>query len=427
MAKKIFGNLSNIKSKLIENNDITESSSTNNSSYDFTKHPSYQELNYGLQTSERFKIKNPLHRVYEGLASNYINYNCRKIANYGSYNYLGLNGHPKTVSAISDTVRKEGSSVSASRITSGNRKIHLDLENLISQLYQTEAAAVFVSGHATNVSVISCLTYEKSLILYDQLSHNSIMQGVKLSNARAIGFRHNDLGHLAQLLQQNAHEYEQVFIVVEGMYSMDGDIPDLPALIQLKKEYGAVLMVDEAHGLGVLGQTGRGIFEHYEISPKDIDIWMGTLSKTLSSCGGYIAANQTIIDILRYYAPGLVYSVGLSPCDTIAATSSLKLMLDEPDRITRLQKNSEYLLSKLKEKGFDTGDAIGRAIIPVIVGSSRKAVILSNKLFNDYDINAVPIMYPAVEENKARLRFFVSSEHTRDQLDYVADTLERIM
>ncbi|API87386.1 aminotransferase class I/II-fold pyridoxal phosphate-dependent enzyme [Francisella uliginis] len=427
MTKKLFNNLSKIKSKVMEADSVTHNTSTKHNNYDFKKHPLYQELSYGRQTAERFKITDPLYRKYNGLANNYITQQDRKLVNFGSYNYLGLNGHPQTANKISDIIKKEGTSVSASRIVAGQRPIHGQLESHISQLYETDDAVVFVSGHATNVSVISCLTYEKSLILYDQLAHNSIMQGVKLSNAKAIGFRHNDIGHLTQLLQQNVHKYEQIFIVIEGLYSMDGDIPDLPAIIRLKKEYGAVLMVDEAHGLGVLGQKGKGVFEHYDLSPKSVDIWMGTLSKTLCSCGGYIAANQTIIDILRYYAPGLVYSVGLSPCDTAAALSSIKLMLDEPDRVVKLQKNSEYLLEEFQKSGLNTGGAIGRAVIPVIIGSSRKAVILSNKLFDDYAINAMPIMYPAVEEKKARLRFFVSSDHTQEQLDNTVKALKELI
>jgi len=425
VAKGIFNKLSKIKSKVMETDSVIHNTSVKQNKYDFKKHPLYQELNYGRQTAERFRIVDPLYRKYNGLANNYITQGNKKLINFGSYNYLGLNGHLKTISEVTDILSKEGTSVSASRIVAGQRPVHEQLENYISQLYQSEAAIAFVSGHATNVSVISCLTYEKSLILYDQLAHNSIMQGVKLSSARAIGFRHNDVDHLTQLLQQNSHKYEQVFIVIEGLYSMDGDIPDLPAIIKLKKEYGAILMVDEAHGLGVLGENGKGIFEHYNLSPKEVDIWMGTLSKTLCSCGGYIAADQIIVDILRYYAPGLVYSVGLSPCDTAAALSSIKLMLSESNRVTKLQKNSEYLLAEFRKAGFNTGEAIGRAVIPVIVGSSRNAVALSNKLFDDCNINAMPIMYPAVEEKKARLRFFVSSEHTKDQLDYTIQCLKQ--
>ncbi|QIV96523.1 8-amino-7-oxononanoate synthase [Allofrancisella inopinata] len=425
MAKKIFTNLSKVKSKIMAIDDATQSILTKQNSYDFTRHPAYQELDYMRQTVKKVGIKDPLYRKYNGLADNNINYENRLLINYSSYNYLGLNGHPQTITQVSEILKKEGTSVSASRIVAGERSIHKELEGSIAKLYESEAAVVFVSGHATNVSVISCLTHDRSLILYDQLAHNSIIQGVKLSSAKAIGFRHNDITHLTQLLQQNSHKYDQIFIVIEGLYSMDGDIPDLLSIIQLKKEYNAVLMVDEAHSLGVLGGTGKGIFEHYEISPKEVDIWMGTLSKTLCSCGGYIAANNVIVDILRHYAPGLVYSVGLSPTNTVAALSSLKLMLNEPDRVKLLQQNSEYLLSQMKKNGFDTGEAIGRAIIPVIVGSSRNAVALSNKFFDEYDINVMPIMYPAVEERKARLRFFVSSKHTKDQLDRTVDALKQ--
>ncbi|MBK2048910.1 aminotransferase class I/II-fold pyridoxal phosphate-dependent enzyme [Francisella noatunensis] len=425
MAKKLFGNLSQVKSRVLQTQTTLEDLSEQKADYDFRAHPLYQELQYMRETVKKIGIADPLYRNYQGVAGAKINYAARELINYSSYNYLGLNGDPRTIQAVTEVLAEEGTTVSASRIVAGQRVIHQKLEDKLAELYQTEDAIVFVSGHATNVSVISCLTHDKSLILYDQLAHNSIIQGVKLSVAKAIGFRHNDINHLSQLLQLNAHKYEQIFIVVEGLYSMDGDIPNLPEIIKLKKEYGAILMVDEAHGLGVLGKTGKGIFEHYNLSPKEVDIWMGTLSKTLCSCGGYIAANNVIIDILRHYAPGLVYSVGLSPANTVAAISSLELMLAEPDRVNRLHDNSEYLLTQLKNYGLDTGNSIGRAIIPVIVGSSCNAVALSNKLFDDYNINAMPIMYPAVEERKARLRFFISSEHAKEQLDYTVECLKQ--
>jgi 7-keto-8-aminopelargonate synthetase-like enzyme len=207
---------------------------------------------------------------------------------------------------------------------------------------------------------------------------------------------------------------------------MDGDIPDLPVLVELKKRYSFILMVDEAHSLGVLGDTGKGLFEHFNLPPHVVDIWMGTLSKSLCSCGGYVAANQVIIDILSYFAPGFIYSVGLSPANAAAALRALELILEEPERVVSLQKNSEYLLEGLKMCGFNTGSAAARAVIPVILGGSRKAVTWSNKLFYDYAIKAMPIMHPAVEERRARLRFFVSSMHTKEQIDQTVESLKAI-
>jgi 8-amino-7-oxononanoate synthase len=281
---------------------------------------------------------------------------------------------------------------------------------------------VFVSGHGTNVSTIATLFGPKDLIVHDALIHNSVLEGARLSGAQRRSFPHNDLAALDALLTDIRGEFERVLIVVEGHYSMDGDLPDLPRLIEIKRRHQAFLMVDEAHALGVLGQTGRGSHEHHGIAGTDVDIWMGTLSKTLAGCGGYIAGSRALVELLKYAAPGFVYSVGISPPLAAASLAALRLIQKEPERVVRLQKNARQLLKLAREAGIDTGRSQGYAIVPVIVGGSLKATKLSNQLF-ERGINVQPIVYPAVEEKAARLRFFISSMHSEAHLSAVIDTL----
>jgi len=240
-----------------------------------------------------------------------------------------------------------------------------------------------------------------------------------------MAFRHNNLEHLEKLLQQHRHQFDRVLIVVEGLYSMDGDTPDLAALATLKDAHDSWLMVDEAHALGVLGSTGQGSHEHADVDPSRVDIWMGTLSKTLSGCGGYIAGCQPLIDLLRHFAPGFLYSVGMPATIAAAAIESLRIMQAEPERVQALQQNSEYLARQARAAGLSTGHGIGRAVIPVISGSSVVATRQSVELFRQ-GINVQPILYPAVPEKSARLRFFLSSEHTPEQIDQTLAALSAL-
>jgi 7-keto-8-aminopelargonate synthetase-like enzyme len=262
------------------------------------------------------------------------------------------------------------------------------------------------------------------LILFDAFSHNSITVGANLSGAARRPYRHNDLDDLEKILIQTRQKHDRVLIVVEGLYSMDGDIPDLPRLIEIKKRHGAWLMVDDAHALGVLGQTGLGVFEHFRSDPADIDIWMGTLSKTLSGCGGYIAGNHALIEILRYFASGFMFSVGMSPPVAAAASRALELMLEEPERVARLHENGRYFLKAARAAGLDTGLSEGFSIIPVIIGDSLRTVKLCNLLMEN-GIFTIPVTYPGVPMQEARIRFFITSEHTKEQLQTAIDITAR--
>ena len=377
------------------------------------------DLSMVRRAGEALGIRNPYFRPHEGIAGARTMIDGVSYDNFVSYNYLGLNGDPRVSRAAKDAIDRYGTSVSASRIVSGERPIHRALEEAIAAVYRTEDALALVSGHATNVTVIGHLVGRGDLILHDSLSHNSIVQGALASGAQRIAFPHNDMDELDRLLGQARSGAERALIVVEGHYSMDGDVPDLARLVAIAKAHRAHLMVDEAHSLGVLGARGHGIAEHAGIDPGEVDIWMGTLSKTLSGCGGYIAGSAALIDYLRCSAPGFVYSVGLPPPIAAAALASLEAMHAEPERVVQLQTNGAHFLAAARAHGLDTGPSIGSAIVPVMTGSSIVAARAADRLF-DLHVNVQPIIYPAVPEQGARLRFFISSLHETEQLERVA-------
>jgi 8-amino-7-oxononanoate synthase len=360
-------------------------------------------------------IDNPFFRPHQGVAGAVTTIEGRSYLNYASYNYLELSGDPEVSGAAKEAIDRYGTSVSASRLVSGERPVHRALEEALAAHYGVDAAIALVSGHATNVTAIGYLFGPRDLILHDELIHNSILQGVALSGARRLPFAHNDWSGLEALLREQRHHFERVLIVIEGLYSMDGDFPDLPRSIELKKKYKAFLMVDEAHSLGVMGPKGGGIREHFGVDGTEVDIWMGTLSKTLAGCGGYIAGETALVEHLKFLAPGFLYSVGMSPPLAAASLAALQILAREPQRVQALQDNGRLFLELAREAGIDTGTCEGLAVIPVITGSSIRAARLSAALFGR-GINVLPILYPAVPEKAARLRFFVSCRHTAAQI-----------
>ena len=392
----------------------------------FDQHPGYLQLKIMDKGAEQLGVESPFFRVHEGTAGATSLINGVEMVNYASYNYLGLSGHPKVNQAAKEAIDTYGTSVSASRIVSGERPVHQQLEKALADFYEVDDAVVFVSGHATNVSTIGYLFGPKDLIIHDEFIHNSSIVGSQLSGAKRLSFTHNDMTSLEQLLKDNRQQFERVLIIVEGLYSMDGDFPDLTKLVDLKKRYKTFLMVDEAHSFGVLGKTGRGLREEFNVTSTDVDIWMGTLSKTLSGCGGYIAGESALVENLRHLAPGFLYSVGIPAPVAAAATASLEIIQAEPDRIEKLRVISEYFIAKAKQLGLDIGESQGIAIIPVILGSSVKAASISSELFKQ-GINVQPILYPAVPEKSARLRFFLCCEHTQEQIDATLSKLAAIL
>jgi 8-amino-7-oxononanoate synthase len=372
------------------------------------------------RAGEALGIDNPYFRPHAAIAGATTVIGNREYDNFVSYNYIGLNGDPRVSAAAKAAIDRYGTSVSASRIVSGERPVHRELELALADAHGAEDALVLVSGHATNVTVIGHLIDRNDVILHDALSHNSIVQGALLSGARRISFPHNDLGELDRLLGEARPGAGRALVVIEGHYSMDGDVPDLARVIAIARRHRASVMVDEAHSLGVLGAHGLGIAERCGVDPRQVDLWMGTLSKSLSSCGGYVAGSAELIDYLRCSAPGFVYSVGMPPPVAAAALASLQILRREPERVARLAHNAAFFLARAGEAGLDTGLSVGAAIVPIMTGSSIRAARAADHLFQA-GINVQPIMYPAVQERAARLRFFISSLHTEAQLAHAAN------
>jgi 8-amino-7-oxononanoate synthase len=341
---------------------------------------------------------------------------------FANYDYLGLANHPKVKADAAAALESLGVGALASRLVGGERSTHQLFEEEIASFLGTETALSLVSGYLTNLTTITHLMAGRDALFIDELSHNSIVSAAKSSGAEVVVFRHNDLDHLDELLANNRENYRNVLIVVEALYSMDGDIADLPRIVEIKDRHQAWLLVDEAHSLGVLGATGRGICEHAGVDPNRVDLIIGTLSKTLASCGGFIAAKRSITEWLRYTLPGFVYSVGLSPVITAAARAALQLMQEETWRVDRLAQNAERFRQCAHEAGLDTGPAIGRGVVPILFGSSRETMLASQHLL-EHGFYCPPIVQIGVPKDQPRLRFFISASHTEEEIRKVIATL----
>jgi myxalamid-type polyketide synthase MxaB len=401
------------KAKVDENRDIRNSEDYPPEYYRFELTPEYLNLKRDLEEAKQ--IGNTFFMPHQGIANATTTIDDREFINYSCYNYLGMSGDRSVIQAARDAIELYGTSVSASRIVSGEIPLHRELETEIADFLQTEDAIVYIGGHPTNVSTIGHLFGDRDLIVCDSLSHNSIRQGCQLSGATVMEFPHNDWVKLAVILEQHRHQYQKTLIAIEGVYSSDGDIAPLPEIIAIKKRYHAVLMVDEAHSIGVLGRTGRGIGEYFNADSKDVDLWMGTLSKSFASCGGYIAGNRAIVEYLKYTSPSFVFSVGMSPANTAAALASLRLLRREPEKVAKLQQNAKLFLDLACGHHFNTGNSKDTSIVPIIIGSRSQALHLSQLMFRR-GIYVQPMVYPSVPKNAARLRFFLSCDHTEAQI-----------
>jgi 8-amino-7-oxononanoate synthase len=382
----------------------------------------YRALRSRLETLAEHGIASPFFHVHDGVTGSEAVVGGRTLVNFANYNYLGLSGDADVTRAAQDAVARWGSSVSASRVVSGERPVHRELEGEIARFVGVEDAIVYIGGVPANVSTISHLLGPEDVVFCDQLVHNSAMQGAEFSGARRLVFPHNDWASLDAMLARVRGQHRRALVVIEGVYSADGDIPDLARFVEVKQRHHAMLMVDEAHSIGVLGATGRGIAEHAGVDPRAVDIWMGTLSKSLASCGGYIAGSRALVEYLKYTSPGFVYSVGIPPSNAAAALAALRKLQAEPERVARLHDRAARFLALCRRAGLDTGESGGTPVIPVIVGDSLRAARLSALLF-ERGINVQPMVAPAVPEHLARLRFFIAATHTDEQLAATVRTL----
>ncbi len=370
-----------------------------------------------LGNLDRLAIYNPYFAPIDTMAAA-RQANGERLVSFAHYDYLGLSRHPEIAEAACSAIRTIGAGVGASRLVGGERSTHRAFELAIADFLGCGDALALVSGYGTNVSLLGHLLGGGDAIVIDELSHNSIVSGSELSRAKTLTFPHNDMDALEKLLEERRGEFGRVLIVIEGLYSMDGDIPDLPRALEIRDRFNAWLMVDEAHSIGVLGATGRGVAEHYGIEPARIDLIIGTLSKTFVSSGGFIAGGKTVMEWLRYTLPGFVYSVGLAPPVTAAAHAALKILRREPERIAKMRDITGFFVRRAREEGLDVGDAIGAAVVPLMCADTIKTVLLSRALL-ERGYYVPPIVQTGVPKNKPRLRFFFSASHERSDVEGV--------
>ena len=337
----------------------------------------------------------------------------REMQMFASYSYLGLIGHAKINAAAKAAIDKYGSGTHGVRMLAGTLRIHTELEETIARFKQTESAITFSSGYLTNITAVSTMVRREDVVLSDNLNHASIVDGCMLSGAGFLRFRHNDMADLEFCLQRVNPE-ATTLVVVDAVFSMDGDITNLPKLVELCRKYRAWLMVDEAHSIGVLGERGHGIEEHFGME-NVIDLKMGTLSKTIPSAGGYLAGSKDLIQMFRHFARPYVFSAAITPAQAAAAKAAFEVIEEEPERVAILNENTERFVTGFKQLGFDTM-LTSTAIVPVLCGADESAYEMVRHCQND-GVFVLPIVSPAVPEGLARLRATVTAAHTAADID----------
>ncbi len=346
----------------------------------------------------------------------------RKMLMFATYSYLGLIGHPKINAAAQAAIEKYGTGTHGVRFLAGSLDIHDELERTIADFKQTEEAITFTSGYAANLAGISTLVGRGDVVIVDKYDHASIIDGCFLSGAKMKRFRHNDMAHLEVQLK-NSQDAKGRLVVVDSVFSMDGDIIDLPSVVKLCKQYNAWLMVDEAHSIGVLGETGHGIEEHFGLGPNDIDVKMGTISKTIPSVGGYIAGSKELINMLRHNGRSYLFSAAIPPAQTAAANAAFKIIEEEPWRVKKVQENARLFIDGLKGLGFNTL-LTETAIVPIICGPDEAAYEMV-RLCQEQDVFALPVVSPAVPPGLARVRAVVTATHTVEQINQALAVFEK--
>ena len=363
----------------------------------------------------------PYLQPIESKNGTHVTINGQKMLMFASYSYLGLIGHPKIDAAAKAGINEFGTGGHGARLLAGTTRLHQELEKKIAAFKDTEAAITFSSGYVTNLATISSLVGKGDVVICDKLNHASIVDGCLMSGANFVRFKHNDMASLEKRLSE-ANPKAGKLVVVDAVFSMDGDIINLPEVSRLCREHEALLMVDEAHSLGVLGKTGHGIEEHFGLQ-NAVDIKMGTLSKSIPSIGGYIAADANTITYLKHVARGFVFSATLPPPAVAAAKAAFEVIEQEPERMITLRRNIKHFLNGLKERGFNTLQS-ETAIIPIICGSDEKALMMA-KLAQDKGIFVLPILPPAVPPKTSRLRATVTAAHSPDDINHALNVLTK--
>ena len=363
-------------------------------------------------------------RVLDDEQAPVCTYDGRRVINLASNNYLGLCNHPKLREAAIAATVKYGVGSGAVRTIAGTMRIHMELEEKIAAFKNVEACVVFQSGFTANAGTVSSILGKDDFILSDELNHASIIDGARLSKAKIKVFRHKDVAHCEQLLQEVEHEPGRKLIITDGVFSMDGDIGPVDTLAALAEQYGAIMMVDDAHASGVLGRNGRGSVDHFGAHGK-VDIQVGTLSKAIASLGGYVCGSRDLIDYLYHRARPFLFSTSHPPSVAATCIAAFDLLESEPERIGRLWGNTWYFKQQLTAAGFDVGGVTTpkseTPITPILIGDGRKTMEFSKALF-DAGVMATGIAFPTVPEGKARVRTIMTSEHTREEIDQALET-----
>lgn len=366
-----------------------------------------------------------LYSYYRSLASAQSPMVCmdgRKVVMLGSNNYLGLADHPEVKEAAARAISRYGTSCAGSRLLNGTLELHEELEAHLARFMQRESALVFSTGFQVNLGVLSCLLGRRDSVFLDALDHASIIDGARLGFAKVAKFKHNDMADLERRLAATPDDRGKL-IAVDGVFSMEGDVADLPTLTKLAAQYGANVMVDEAHGIGVFGRCGRGTPEHFSVE-RDVDLVMGTFSKSLASVGGFVVGDENVIDFIRHQARSAIFSAALPPASAAAALAALTIIEREPGRREQLWKNTEYMQSELRALGFDTG-ASASPIVPIAIGDDLTTFAMVKRL-QEEGVFVNPVISPAVPPGHALIRTSYMATHERSHLDFALAAIAKV-
>ena len=347
--------------------------------------------------------------------------NGKDVLMFGSNSYLGLTNHPKVKEAAKLAVEKYGTGCAGSRFLNGTLDLHVQLEERLAAYFEKEAALVFSTGFQSNLGVISCLSGRNDYILIDELDHASIIDGSRLSFSKVIKFKHNDMSSLERQLSSLDPRAIKL-IVVDGIFSMEGDIVNLPKIVELSKKYGATIIVDDAHAVGVIGDHGSGTASHFGVT-EDVDFIVGTFSKSLASLGGFVAADNDAIEYMKHNARSLMFSASIPPASAASALAALDIIQSEPELIDKLWDNTNYAMKCLKDLGFDIGEAES-PIIPIYIRDNMTTFHITRVLFEE-GIFVNPVISPAVKSDCSLLRFSLMATHSHEQIDFACDKLDK--
>ena len=347
----------------------------------------------------------------------------KKVINLSSNNYLGFANHPRLKEAAVKAVEKYGIGSGAVRTIVGNMDIHEELEDVLAQFKREEAVMVFQSGFNCNAGTIQAITEKGDLIVSDELNHASIIDGARLSRADKTIYKHNDMDSLEKVLKENREKYKNILIITDGVFSMDGDVADLPSIVNLAEKYEAMTYVDDAHGSGVLGENGRGTVDHFGLHGR-VDFSIGTLSKAIGAIGGYVAGSKTMQDWLSHRGRPILFSTSLPPAAVGAIIEAIKMLMESSEYTDRLWSNSRFFKEKLGKLGFDTGKS-ETPITPVIIGDEAKTMEFSKKLFEN-GVFVSGIVFPTVPKGTGRVRCMVTAGHTEEQLERAVGVFEKV-